>query len=190
MAIHTQVVTVFGSSRPARGEAEYRAAYDVGRCISEAGFVVCNGGYGGTMEASARGAKESAATIVPADRRTIGVLADAFGGRPANSWIDVTIRVDSHVDRLLKLIALGDAYVVLKGGTGTLLEFAAVWEFMNKRMMSARPIVVVGDFWDGVVRTLREELMWEGLGECTSYVTAVSTPEECVRILREKFQHV
>jgi hypothetical protein len=178
---------VFGSSRPVPDDPEYRLAHDVGRELAAAGFVVCNGGYGGMMEASARGAKEAPSSPVEPGRRTIGVIASAFAGRSANRWIDRVIVVDSMVDRLLKLISLGDAYVVLKGGTGTLLEFAAVWEFMNKRVMQEKPIVIVGPFWDGVVKTLRDELAWEGLTECTKYVTVTATPAECARVLRSRF---
>ena len=178
------IVSIFGSSRSDTESPDYRQAYEVGREVAECGFVVCNGGYGGTMEASAKGAKETAKSTVPSGARTIGVIVNSFGGRSANRWIDTVITVDTMVDRLLKLISLGDAYVVLKGGTGTLLEFAAVWEFMNKRLMHEKPIIVVGQFWNGTITTLRDELAWEGLEHCTSYVTVVSSPVECGRILR------
>lgn len=176
--MHTRVVTVFGSARPAPGEPDYVAAYDVGAALGDAGFTVCNGGYGGTMEASARGAKD-------AGGRTIGVIAEEFLHRKANLWIDTVITVDTMVARMLELIRRGDAYVVLRGGTGTLLELAAVWEFMNKGMLAAKPIVAVGDFWEGVVRTVRGELAGEGRSAASAAVTLVGTAEECVdRVVR------
>ena len=181
-----KIVSVFGSSRPAPEDAEYTLAYDVGRELANAGFVVCNGGYGGTMEASARGARECPSSDLPANGRTVGVVANAFGGRSANRWIDRIITVDTLVDRLLKLVSLGDAYVVLRGGTGTMLEFAAVWEFMNKNMMQEKPIIVLGTFWDDVIKTLSSELELEGLARCAHYVTAVRTPGECAAALRSR----
>jgi uncharacterized protein (TIGR00730 family) len=174
-------ISVFGSSRPTPREAEYKLAYDLGASLARAEFVVCNGGYGGIMEASARGAKE-------AGGRTIGIVSSSFGGRIANKWIDEVVDAPSMVDRLLKLVEYGDGYAVLKGGTGTLLELAAVWEFMNKGIISGKPIVVVGEFWEGVVQTLKEVLSAEGLEPCTRYVTVVSTPGECVRFLQEKLK--
>lgn len=174
-----QVVTVFGSSRPGEGEPEYIEAHSVGRELAKAGFVVCNGGYAGTMEASARGAKEGGG-------RTIGILADVFATRKANPWIDTTVTVSTLIDRMMALISRGDAYVVLKGGTGTLLEFAAVWEFMNKAMMKEKPIVLVGHFWETVVDTLKEELAWEGLDRCTRYVEIVGDATDVARVLRSK----
>ena len=175
------IVTVFGSSRPREGEPEYLLAYEVGKELATAGFVVCNGGYAGIMEASARGAKD-------AGGKTIGIIAEVFAPKKANRWIDTTVTAKTLIDRMLELICRGDAYIVLKGGTGTLLEFAAVWELMNKTLMSNKPIVLVGDFWTGVVGTLKEELAWEGLENCTKYVTIVDSPTECALFLTREIR--
>jgi uncharacterized protein (TIGR00730 family) len=178
------VVSIFGSSRPGPRDPDYRLAFEVGRGVAESGLVVCNGGYGGVMEASARGAQEAQAPGAPQPPRTIGVIAKEAGGRSANRWIESVMIVDTMVDRLLKLIALGDAYVVLKGGTGTLLELAAVWEFMNKGSLQQKPIIVVGPFWNSVVTTLREELELEGLAKSATYVTIVNSSNECTEFVR------
>jgi predicted Rossmann-fold nucleotide-binding protein len=52
---------------------------------------------------------------------------------------------------LQKLIAVGDGYVALPGGTGTLVELAVAWEMIHKRLMPAKPLVVLGEFWRPVV---------------------------------------
>jgi predicted Rossmann-fold nucleotide-binding protein len=67
-----------------------------------------------------------------------------------------------------------------------LLELAAVWELMNKGLMKNRPIVVVGRFWNNVVQTLQEELAWEGLDQCTKYVTMVDSPSEGAQFIKHK----
>lgn len=172
------IVTIFGSSRPLPESEEYRIAFDTGKLLAGAGFAVCNGGYAGTMEAAARGARE-------AGGETIGVTSTIFG-RSANRWIEKEITTATLVERLLKLIELGQAYVILRGGTGTLLELAAVWEFVNKGMMEKKPIVVVGPFWERVVGTLKDELLWEGEGDCTTHVSQVNTPNECVQELKAR----
>jgi predicted Rossmann-fold nucleotide-binding protein len=75
---------------------------------------------------------------------------------------------------------------VLKGGTGTLLELAAVWEFINKGLLAEKPIVIVGGFWNGVVETLCEELLWEGVGDCTKFIHCAPSPEECASFLKQQ----
>lgn len=173
-----KVVSVFGSSRPQESDPEFLLAMELGKELARGGFVVCNGGYAGIMEASARGAKEAGGS-------TVGVTLEAFAGR-ANRWIDDEIRVRSLTERLAKLVDMGDGYVILKGGTGTLLELAYIWELTNKKLMPEKPIVVLGDFWKGVVDTLREELIWEGLGDCTRMINIVRSPRECVLHLKER----
>lgn len=175
-----KVVTVFGSSRPKPGEPEYILAYDVGRELANAGFTVCSGGYGGIMEASSRGAKNVGG-------HTIGIVTDYFSRKP-NEWVDTAVTMKTMVDRMLELVNRGNAYVILKGGTGTLLELAAVWEFMNKGIIQEKPIVVVGNFWDGVVNTLKEELAWEGLADCTRFVSVARNPGECAELIRRTLE--
>jgi len=181
MAAQRHVVTIFGSSRPRPGDPEYLFAQDLGRELARAGYIVCNGGFAGVMEASARGAREL-------NGQTIGVITGAFGTRDANRWIDTVVSKASLLERVTELIARGDAYIVLKGGTGTLLEFSAVWEFMNKGLIAEKPVLVIAPFWDGVVATLKHELAWEGLDSCLRYVTMVRTPQECVSILRSRWE--
>ncbi len=176
MSEKSKVITLFGSSRPRAGDEEYQQAYDLGAALAHAGFVVCNGGYNGIMEGSARGAKEAGGT-------TIGVTFTALGPRSHNRWIDRVVQEDTLINRAMKLVELGDAYIVLKGGTGTLLELAVVWELVNKGLMREKPIIILGPFWNGVVDTLNDELAWEGLEGCTRYVRRAKTIGDAVRLL-------
>ena len=98
------IITVFGSARPIEGDESYEEARILGMELGKAGCVVCNGGYGGTMEASARGAKE-------AGGKTIGVVSEFFSIEP-NRWIDKKVVVKSLTDRLMELVSLADGYVV------------------------------------------------------------------------------
>ena len=86
----------------------------------------------------------------------------------------------------MELISLADGYIVLKGGTGTLLEFASVWEFMNKNVIEQKPVIVLGNFWDRVIDTLNQELMFEGKESCTHYITVASSPQDAVEKLKER----
>jgi uncharacterized protein (TIGR00730 family) len=143
-----KVITVFGSSRPEEGHAEYAEAVELGRALAEAGFAVCTGGYGGVMEGVSRGARE-------AGGRVLAVTSSFFRSR-ANRWVNEEMRVSTWQDRLFELVRLGDGYVACKGGTGTLVELAVVWEMLNKKAMEHRPFVVLGDFWQPILERVRE----------------------------------
>ena len=142
------VVTVFGSSRPREGDAEYAAARALGGRLAAKGLVVCSGGYGGVMEGASRGAKE-------AGGRTLAVTAKFFRAR-ANRWVDEEIRVDMWQERLFELVKRGAGYAVCRGGTGTQVELAVVWEMLNTGAMAKKPLVVLGNFWQPVIERVRE----------------------------------
>lgn len=166
------IVTVFGSSRPAPGSAAYETARALGAALARAGFAVASGGYGGTMEGVSRGARE-------AGGRAIGVTAEVFRSR-ANAWVEEEIRVATWQERLLKLVTLGAGYVVLPGGTGTLVELAVVWEWINKGFLAERPVVILGNQWLPVVTAIAP-------GELhANPILRAATPEEAAALLRDR----
>ena len=149
-----KVVTIFGSALPGEASSAYAEARQLGKLVAEAGFAVCNGGYRGLMEASARGARE-------AGGHTIGVTCKEWP-RPANPWIVEEVRTKSFPERLLTLIERGDAYIVLPGGTGTLAELALAWEMMNKSSLSGwvggrKPLLAMSPYWQPVIDCLEQE---------------------------------
>lgn len=170
------IVTVFGSSVPEENSKDYTLAYDCGRKLAEAGMTVCNGGYRGTMEASARGAKSAGGL-------TIGITISDWIRKP-NPWIQQEIKTTSLIERLMKLVEMGNAYVVLPGGSGTLLEFACVLELINKSVISPKPIVLIGDFWDGIIETLKHEPLADGKDNCTRLIHKVGNPDELALYLK------
>lgn len=143
-----KIVTVFGSSRPRPGETQYSLARELGGELARRNFVVCSGGYAGTMEAVSRGAKE-------AGGRTIGVTANFFKAR-TNQFVDEEIRKKTWQDRLFALIERGDAFIACPGGTGMLVELAVVWEMLNKNVIARKPLVVLGEFWHPIIDRVRE----------------------------------
>src|SRR5581483_10085308 len=132
-----RVITVFGSSRAARGDAEYLVAQRLGELIAGRGWVLCNGGHDGTMEAAARGAKA-------AGGQTIGISLALAHPRSRNVWLDQEIVAGTLFQRLEKLATLADAYIVLRGGIGTLLELVLAWNLVQSPEFAHKAIVVVG----------------------------------------------
>jgi uncharacterized protein (TIGR00730 family) len=176
-----RVITVFGSSRPREDHADYQEARLLGRALAEAGFAVCSGGYAGVMEAASRGAKE-------AGGKTYGVTAEFFKPK-ANAWIDAEIRVTTWQERLFELVRVADGFVTCKGGTGTLVELAVVWEMLNKAVIGNKPIVVLGEFWTPILDRVREvEVGHPGpWGEANGkLVHTAKTPVEAAEFLRKE----
>ncbi len=184
----TKTVTIFGSSMPAEGTQVYDQARRLGRLLAASGWAVCNGGYGGLMEASARGARE-------ASGHTVGITCKIWPA-PANRWIAEEIRTASFMERLTTLIERGDAYIVLPGGTGTLAELSLVWEMMNKSSLARsiggpRPLLVMAPYWQPVITCLEQEAqMASGAKKprapAMDFVTLIDSVEEAADRLAGK----
>ena len=171
------VVTIFGSSAPREGSEDYSTAFECGSVLARAGYTICNGGYAGTMEAAAQGARA-------AGGKTIGITISGWK-KSANEWINEEIKTAGLEERLSKLVELGDAFLVLRGGSGTLLELAYILELINKDLARKRPIILLGDWWDGVIEALRNEPISERQKDCTRLLHKVESPVELVRYLSE-----
>ena len=138
------IVSVFGANDPCQGDGDYDIAYQVGCVLAGLGYTLANGGYGGTMEASSKGAKS-------AGGKTIGVICEIWNSQP-NEFIDEVVTTHDLSQRVNKLIELGSGgYVVLPGATGTLVELAWVWELMCKGLLEKWPLICVGDFWQPLI---------------------------------------
>jgi uncharacterized protein (TIGR00730 family) len=169
-----KVVTLFGTGRAKSGDAAHALAYETGALLAQAGFTIANGGYGGTMLAAAKGAVEVGGDV-------IGVTCSAFTYSKANKYITREIVTHSLDERLETLIELGQAYIVLPGGTGTLLELAKVWELKNKGFLRAeKPIILIGGFWKPLV-----DLVATDDPDSSRYVEVVNDPKGIVQVIRK-----
>jgi uncharacterized protein (TIGR00730 family) len=170
-----KIITIFGTGRARPGDAFYTLAYKVGKLLAQAGFTIANGGYGGTMLAAAKGAAEAGGQI-------IGVTCSAFKGSKANEYVSREIVTNSLDERLDTLMKLGQAYIVLPGGTGTLLELAKVWELKNKGFLNAdKPIILVGGFWQPLL-----DLIAIDDPDSSRHIKHVDEPEQVVELITNR----
>ncbi len=147
-------VTVFGSSLPKPGDKEYEVAYQLGKKFAENKLNVCTGGFLGIMDAVSKGANENGA-------EAIGVTLDIYNVTPSK-FLTREIKCHTLFERLGNLLDIGDAYVVLQGGTGTLVELSLVWEYMNKNMITYKPFACHSKMWKEVVDIMEIQIKKEG----------------------------
>ena len=172
----SKIITIFGTAKAEPEDDAFQAAWQIGMALAKHGFTIANGGYGGTMLAAAKAAAQQGG-------KTIGVTCSVFKRSSANEYITEEIITDSLQDRLNKLIELGDGYVVLTGGTGTLLELAHVWEMKNKGFASAdKLIIILGRFWNPLIDLIAQ--IDAGSIDC---IKIAETPSEAVEILKKWF---
>ncbi len=173
-------VAVFGSSEPPPGSPPYEEAHRLGRLLAQAGFAVVNGGYGGVMEASARGAREAGGTA-------IGVTTHAFRGRgPGNPFLSVEHREPDLHSRTRRLIETAGAFIILPGKAGTLAELTFLWALRKGGLLGPKPIVLIGRVWEDLIPRLL------GLGlleaESAAATRVVRGPEEAVEAVQRSLR--
>lgn len=149
-----RTIAVFGGYSVARNGDAYRHAHELGRSLAAAGFRLVNGGYDGTMRAAAQGARENGGY-------TIGVTCPSAmrnGRTPLqpNEFLDEIIPAPDLLTRIDTMMRRAGGYVILDGGTGTLTEFAIVWEHISKGFLPPRPIVLTHDAWNDAVDAIIE----------------------------------
>lgn len=173
-----KIITVFGSSFPQPGDIQYEFALELGKKLSENNFAVCTGGYAGIMEAVSRGAFLKGGTVY-------GVTLE-FQNIAPNKFLSVEIKSKTLFERINKLIEIGNAFVILQGGTGTLLELSAVWELINKNLIPYKPIICHSSLWEQVVNLVNQQLKYEN--KRTDLVDLVNNIDEIITLLKLKLK--
>lgn len=170
-------ITVFGSSIPKIGEKEYTDAYYIGKELAKIGFNICSGGSLGIMDAVSKAAYEEG-------RKAIGITVKIFNSHTSR-FLTEEIKCDTLYERLNNLVNIGDAFVVLPGGTGTLLELSLVWELLNKNVMNMKPIACLGGMWKNIVEVMEKRVKSEGRIE--GLLRNFSEPDEIVQYVIDSF---
>ncbi len=165
---------------PKEGDEEFSTAYNLGSLLAKNNFDVCTGGFQGIMNAVSKGAVENGT-------HAIGVTVNLWGAKPSK-YLTKNVECNTLFERISKLVELGDAYVVLQGGTGTLLELSVVWEYMNKNMLEVKPIVCYSKMWKKVVKIIDDQLEREN--RATNLVKCFDDVEEIAMYLKEKLKSV
>jgi uncharacterized protein (TIGR00730 family) len=174
---NSRLVAIFGGSRVPPESAEYQEAFEIGARLARAGYAVMNGGYNGTMEASARGAKENGG-------RTIGVTSAEFAWLAPNAYLDEEQKSEDLFARIRTMFQRADAFIVLKGSMGTLAELTLVWNLARIERNQRKPIILLGEHWRHVLASWREHLAVTE--EEAALLRVAATPREAIELLKKE----
>lgn len=142
-------ISIFGFADAQRDDSLYKEAYEAAQVLAQSGITVINGGGPGVMRAASEGAKAVGG-------KTIGVTfypqdVARFEGRDQDNPLDQEIKTENYLARTLKLLEMGDAYLIFKGGTGTISEFGMAWGLARLYFGHHKPLLLYGKFWEEVI---------------------------------------
>lgn len=144
-------VSFLGYADAQLGDPLYESAKETARVLSEHGIVVINGGGPGVMRASTEGAHEGngkafVATFYPKHMEN-------FEGKDPLNKADKEIIMNNYLDRTMKLLEMGNAYIIFNGGTGTISEFGMAWGLARLYYGHHKPLILYGDFWHSILES-------------------------------------
>lgn len=149
-------IAYFGFANADPDDPLYKEAYELAKFLCSQGFNAINGGGPGVMRAVSEGARD-------AGRPAVGVTfypkdMTNFEGKDKNNPMGKEIVTKNYLERTLKLLELGDAYVVFKGGTGTISEFGMAWGLARLYFGHHKPLILYGDFWNNIIKVFVENM--------------------------------
>ena len=139
-------ITVFGWARFNEDSKFYIAAREIGKRISQLGFVTMTGGGPGIMEAANRGAFENGGVSVGCNVQL------PFEQKP-NPYMNKWITFEHFFVRKVLLIKYSYAFIILPGGFGTMDEFFETLTLIQTKTIIQFPMVLFGkeyykELWD------------------------------------------
>jgi uncharacterized protein (TIGR00730 family) len=179
-------VSIFGSARAMPGTFVYHEVKRVAAALAEMGCDIVTGGGPGLMQA----ANEGAASAGAAERsQSVGIRVDLPFEQQANPFVTQAFEHKTFFTRLHHFVLTSDAFVVVPGGIGTVLELTMIWQLLQVRHVSDTPLILVGKMWADLVLWARTHLITTNPPlanpEDLSIPACVNTADEAIRLVRE-----
>ncbi|MFW9991486.1 MAG: LOG family protein [Candidatus Odinarchaeota archaeon] len=143
------IVTVFGSSSCGPETRLYRLSEEIGSLLARYGFTSATGGYTGTMDAVAKGAKKEQGKSIGITTKEVSKINPNVSAYLTEEFCEETL-----MSRLDLLINIGDIFLFLPGSTGTLTELSLVWDKQKLGITPIKPCILFSDTWRKIFRIM------------------------------------
>jgi uncharacterized protein (TIGR00730 family) len=149
-------VTIFGSARITPEHWVYGAVRDLAAELARMGCAIITGGGPGLMQAANEG---SALAGSPASGRSVGIRIHLPFEQEVNPFVGEVFEHRTFFSRLHHFVLVSDAFVVVPGGIGTVLELMMVWQLLQVRNLHRTPLILIGPMWRELVEWARRYLL-------------------------------
>ncbi len=174
-------VTFFGSSTTKVSEEDFILAKKTASEIAKNNIRVVNGGGPGIMLAATKGAKEANGQTTVVYYRP--ELAMDFEGASTVNLAQESFEKENYIERTRKLLELGDAYIIFRGGTGTISEFGMAWGLAKLYFGHHKPLILFGEFWEHIITSFKKYMKIKP--SALEVYTIVKTPEEVLEAIKK-----
>jgi hypothetical protein len=173
-------VAIFGSGIVKPGSPDYDGAFVTAKLLAENGLTIINGGGPGVMKAASLGAKAGGG-------KCVGVIFNSedmthFEAHDPTNPVDEIITTANYAARTMKMLEMGDVYVLFNGGTGTISEFGMAWGLARMYFGRHKPLILFGTFWHEVLEAIGKNMILRP--EEIQVYRIVTRPEEVWREIK------
>lgn len=145
-------VAIFGSARLRPDSPEYSQVFNLAWLIASAGMNIVTGGGPGLMEAASNGFYEGKKD---GSIDSIGLNITLPNEQRFAAHLDVKEQFDHFSERLDGFAALSNAFVVVPGGIGTILELFYTWQLAQVKEIINKPLILIGEMWPDLLKWMR-----------------------------------
>src|SRR5262245_29876909 len=176
-------VAIFGSARAQPGTFVYEEVKRVAAAFASMGCDIVTGGGPGLMQAANEGASVAGAP------GSMGINIELPFEQDVNPFVDQAFEHETFFTRLHHFVIASDAFVVVPGGIGTVLELFMIWQLLQVRHVRDVPLVLVGNMWKGLVEWARVSMQDPRLALVNpadlQIPRCVETADEAIALIRD-----
>ncbi len=173
-------ISYFGFADAAPNDPLYKEAYECAKFLTKKGLVAINGGGPGVMRAVSEGAKAVGGKVIGVTFYPKDITN--YEGRDPENPMDEEIETKNYLERTMKLLELGDAYVIFRGGTGTISEFGMAWGMARLYFGHHKPLILFGEFWNEIIEDFKKNMRIRP--EDLKVYKVVETPLEAYKAIK------
>jgi predicted Rossmann-fold nucleotide-binding protein len=107
-------------------------------------------------------ANEGAQSIEKAIHRSVGIRVELPFEQEVNPFVGQAYEHRTFFSRLHHFMIISDAFVVVPGGIGTLLELSLAWQLLQVRKLYNTPLILVGKMWAELLEWSRRSMLRTG----------------------------
>lgn len=177
-------VAFFGDGTVSKNSQIYKLAYESAKLLAKMGYITVNGGGPGVMRASTLGAKEGGGKVELVAVSKKDEPKGNYEGQDSECFkmADKIYEEKNYHDRIDKLSQVADAFLIFKGGTGTIAEMGYVWSWAKFNHGNHEPVIFVGKGWKSVIGKINRFLNLEK--KEMDVISFANSPKEVARIIK------
>jgi uncharacterized protein (TIGR00730 family) len=176
-------VAIFGSARAKPGTHAYEEVKRASAAFAAMGCDIVTGGGPGLMQAANEGASSAGAA------GSVGIRIELPFEQDVNPFVSEAFEHGTFFTRLHHFVIASDAFVVVPGGIGTVLETLMVWQLLQVRHADNVPLILVGKMWPGLVdwaaKTMLDPHQPLASPEDMKIPVCVDTADEAIALVRD-----